>query len=55
MNQPFIIRFKNKLKGGNKTEFATIYAETEKKALNTFKANFNMVNTEIIEVKSKLK
>ena len=50
MNKPFIIRFKNKLKGGNKTEFATIYAETEEKAVDTFKANFNMINTEILEV-----
>lgn len=53
MNKPFVIRFKNKLKGGNKTEFATIYTETEEKALNTFKVNFNIANMEIIEVKSK--
>lgn len=53
MNKPFIIRFKDKLKGGNKTKFATIYAETEEKAVNTFKVNFNMINTEILEVKSK--
>jgi hypothetical protein len=53
MKKPFIIRFKNKLKGGNKTEFVTIYAETEEKAINTFKANFNMTNTEMIEVKLK--
>lgn len=51
MKKPYIIRFKDKL--NNKKNFATIYAETEEKAVNTFKANFNMINIEILEVKSK--
>lgn len=51
MKIPYIIKFRNKL--NNKRDFATIYAESEEKAINTFKANFNMVNMEILEVKSK--
>lgn len=52
MKNPYIIRFKDKL--NNKKNFATIYAETEERAINIFKANFNMVNTEILEVKLKI-
>ena len=42
--------FRYRLKDINKTGIATVYAETERKAIDQFKKRFNMDNTEILEI-----